>query len=109
VGYKNKEKQKKAQHESYLRLKDIYRENNRRRRKELKEWFAEITKDDVCLFCGESCKICLDYHHRNPEEKVANVSTLLANMRSRKMILAELAKCDCMCSNCHRKHEAGLI
>ena len=103
------ESQKQSKHESYLRNKVKIYENNKRRRKELRAWFAEITKDNTCLFCGESCSVCLDYHHRNPEEKLANVSKLLTDMRSRKMILAELAKCDCMCSNCHRKHEAELI
>ncbi len=107
--YKDKAKQKEAQHEFYMQTKERTYESNRKRRKELREWFADITKNDSCKLCGETTRVCIDYHHRNPEDKVANVSKLVGDMRSRKRILAELEKCDSLCANCHRKLEAGLI
>lgn len=102
-------RQKVKKHESYLRNKDKVLDGNRRRRLMLKQWFAEITREDYCIFCGESCQVCLDYHHRDSNDKSANVSTLLADKRSKERILAELAKCICMCANCHRKHEARMV
>ena len=54
--------------------------------------------------CGEADPCCLVFHHRDPTKKdkgIAHMSTM-----SRERILAELDKCDVLCSNCHLKlHE----
>jgi hypothetical protein len=44
----------------------------------------------------------LDYDHRPSEEKKANVSILVKRGAARDVILAEMAKCDLVCANCHR-------
>lgn len=41
----------------------------------------------------------MQWHHRDPLDKVADVSRL--GSYSKKRILAEIAKCDLMCANCH--------
>lgn len=55
------------------------------------------------------CKVCgyskhwqvLQFHHRKPEEKSFGMSD--GNFANRKweVVLNELAKCDCICANCH--------
>ena len=67
-------------------------------------WFDEILSKLSCKSCGENHPATLDFHHRDPKEKEATVSSLLANLKSKDSILKEIEKCDVLCANCHRKH-----
>jgi hypothetical protein len=51
--------------------------------------------------CGEGDARCLEFHHRNPAEKEYTVGLMVKH--SMKRILAEIAKCECVCANCHAK------
>lgn len=51
--------------------------------------------------CGERDPACLDFHHRDPFEKVFNIS--MGTSRPWNTVLAEIKKCSIICSNCHRK------
>ena len=56
-----------------------------------------------CIQCGEQDPSCLDFHHRNgKQDKEGHIG------RIRKFgwvrLRAEIAKCDVLCANCHRKH-----
>ena len=59
-----------------------------------------------CVDCGEADIRCLDFDHRDPEAKVANVGALVAMHVRWSRIQAEIAKCDVRCANCHRKRTA---
>lgn len=48
----------------------------------------------------------MEYHHRDPTEKLGAVATLLINA-GRQRVIDEIAKCDLLCSNCHRIREHG--
>jgi hypothetical protein len=75
-----------------------------KRKEALKAWFAEYKATLTCVVCGENHIACLDFHHRNPSEKDVAVSVAVGQRGwSRKRILAEIAKCDVLCANCHRK------
>lgn len=101
--YKNSEKQKKCQHEYYLKNKEKYKENTRRRRKEYKEWFLNVRRSLKCERCEEDHPGVLDFHHRDPEEKENTVSVLSTQLYPKEKILAEIEKCEVLCANCHRK------
>lgn len=58
-----------------------------------------------CMDCGESDPVCLDFHHRNPDEKEFNIGHR-GRYLPRAKVLAEIAKCDVVCVNCHRKRHA---
>ena len=59
-------------------------------------------KDEGCSMCGEMDIRCLDMHHRDPSTKLFTLS--MSNWaRSMKSWVEEVAKCDVLCSNCHRK------
>lgn len=73
------------------------------RRKELKAWLAEYRATLACIRCGEKHPACLDFHHRNPEEKDVVLARAYMAGWSRERILVEIAKCDVLCANCHRK------
>jgi hypothetical protein len=66
---------------------------------------AEFRKDG-CKYCGEKHPVCLDSHHVDPTEKEGHISQLTY---APKKLAAELAKCICVCANCHRKLHAGEI
>ena len=59
-----------------------------------------------CIKCGESDPSCLDFHHRDPSTKEGDLGRV--RRFSIKRILAEIAKCDVLCANCHRKHHRDL-
>lgn len=62
-----------------------------------------------CFSCGEKDPAVLDWHHLDPLEKTAGVAQLISRCRSKKAIKAEIDKCVCVCSNCHRRIHLGLL
>jgi hypothetical protein len=45
----------------------------------------------------------MDFDHRNPSTKSFNLGGSRAMLKSRPALLEEIAKCDIVCANCHRK------
>ena len=80
---------------------------NRRivRRKELVELYGA-----ACVVCGYSkCTDALQFHHRDPATKLFELGRNNMNKRWNE-ILAEAAKCDLLCANCHAEvHERERI
>jgi hypothetical protein len=60
-------------------------------------------KEDGCVKCGETFLAALEFHHRDPAEKLFTVSRAFNDGRSIQEVLEEIAKCDVVCANCHRK------
>ena len=65
-------------------------------------WFQEIKSQLFCKSCNENHISCLDFHHRDPNEKDMSIADAVRKW-GRKRILAEIAKCDVLCRNCHAK------
>lgn len=74
---------------------------------DLRQWLYDYKRHNGCCVCGEDEPECLHFHHRNPESKEAAVSSLIG--RGRTLVLAEIAKCDLLCANCHAKVHAGIL
>lgn len=53
--------------------------------------------------CGESDIRCLDFHHRDPATKLSGINKMIRDNYSMEVVEAEIAKCDVICANCHRK------
>lgn len=66
-------------------------------------WLKEYKKTLKCSRCPESFWACLDFHHKNPEEKEFEIREIVDKGVSMARILKEIAKCDVLCANCHRK------
>ena len=60
---------------------------------------AQILEGLVCSRCGFDDPRALEFHHRNAAEKLFNVMSGLSYAPDR--LLAEIAKCDVICANCH--------
>lgn len=65
--------------------------------------YLNAIKAKGCQDCGESHPACLDFHHRDSATKAGNINRMLGDNKSWESILMEVAKCDVLCSNCHRK------
>ena len=77
-----------------------------RRREALKEKAVQH-KGGRCERCGYNrCLSALEFHRRDPREKEFKVGS--GNTVAWSTILAELEKCDLLCSNCHREVHEGL-
>lgn len=75
----------------------------KRRVSEIGAWVRE--QKIRCQKCGEDHPAVLDFHHRDRHAKSFTISTLWRRGWSKARIAAEIAKCDVLCSNCHRKVE----
>ena len=73
------------------------------RRSELREWYASFKSSTGCKDCGETDAFCLQFHHRDPQQKSANVARLISAGWCKERILQEIDKCDVLCFNCHLK------
>ena len=72
---------------------------NARRHADFKDFIA-LAKDKPCTDCGGRFPtVCMQFDHRDPAEKLFAISQ--ASQRSRAAVVAEIAKCDLVCSNCH--------
>lgn len=85
----------------YKNNKKYYYDKSRAYLKKVQKWFNEYKETLKCNRCPESRPWVLDFHHLNPNEKEGSISNMLSTS-SRKKILAELDKCEILCSNCHR-------
>jgi hypothetical protein len=55
-----------------------------------------------CADCGVSYPYyVMDFDHRDPETKIGNISKM--KVWNKGKLLAEVAKCDVVCANCHRE------
>lgn len=67
-----------------------------------KERINRLYKSAPCMDCGVTYHPCqMDFDHREGVDKVAGVNQIIKN-GNWEDALAEIAKCDLVCSNCHR-------
>ena len=71
-----------------------------------REIVAAYLSTHACVDCGESDPVVLEFDHRDPAQKVANVSRLIHSSTPGK-VLAEIERCDVRCGNCHRIRTAA--
>lgn len=87
----------------YQNKKERYLERINGNKVKNREWFVEYKKTLECIKCGENHPACIDFHHRDPNEKEGTVSSLAGQTYSIERTKKEIAKCDVLCANCHRK------
>jgi hypothetical protein len=105
---KRKSYQKRYQQGWYAENGDHRREQVRQRRRALKQRYRDFKKTLSCGKCGlsgEESPWALDFHHRheNRQEKTTSVSHLVSGGYGWDRIMEEVALCDVICANCHRK------
>jgi len=66
--------------------------------------FLRELREVPCADCGRRfAGHQMDFDHRDPGEKRFNLSSARAGLKNRTELLAEVAKCDIVCANCHRR------
>lgn len=69
---------------------------------DLRVWLQERKADRCCSNCGEDDVACLDFHHTT-DDKADTVARMVTDGRSRDAVRAEMATCEILCANCHRR------
>ena len=94
--------------EHYLANKQRYVDQARLRKQELADertlFLVEYFESHPCVVCGEDDPVVLEFDHL--DDKAFNIGQGLA-YRAWESILAEIAKCDVVCANCHRRRTAA--
>lgn len=99
--YRDKEKQREYQKKHYQDNKLRYLDQNRLNRAKLKKYVADIKESKPCADCGISYPhYVMDFDHIGD-----NKDGIIQEFVKRHNIRAlneEIAKCEVVCSNCHR-------
>jgi hypothetical protein len=67
----------------------------------LQHKLERLKEERGCVHCGERDSKCLDFHHRDSEEKLFTIGH--GSVLDREAIRLEIEKCDVTCRNCHTK------
>lgn len=86
----------------YNKNKKYYIDKAKKSNNEFKMWYIELKSTLECDRCGENHPATLDFHHKDPNDKVSGVCELARNCNKNR-VLEEIEKCIVLCSNCHRK------
>jgi len=68
-----------------------------------KSYTASYFATHPCVDCGEPDAEVLEFDHREPLKKSGHVSRMIADGLKLELNIAEVAKCDVRCCNCHRR------
>ena len=110
--YRNKNREKARQYAKEWRARHIETEKNRcrERAKETRKRNAHVkneSKKSGCVMCGYKEDLRrLHFHHRDPATKKFNLARCPYHYV--RTIREEIAKCDVLCEDCHRKYGAEI-
>ena len=111
--------QRRSRHREYMRTylkthraavkhRALVKANAARQRAAVRALVSEF-RSQGCSLCGEADPVCLDAHHLDAGKKDLSIARMATMRWSRARAQAELAKCVCVCANCHRKIHAGKL
>lgn len=98
--YKNKEDQRQSWKRHYESRKSMYVAKAKKRRNEIKEFIRNLKEQTPCT----DCKLLYPYYVMDFDhlyKKAFNVSNM-ARVSGFLKVKSEIAKCELVCSNCHR-------
>jgi hypothetical protein len=91
----------------YVANRQLYIDRARRRKrivgKQRVAYLLEFLSAHPCADCGESDPVVLEFDH--VADKAFTIGEGLRD-RNWESVLAEIAKCDVVCANCHRRRTA---
>lgn len=98
----SKEKQAAYQRAHYQRRKAYYKAAAAANIKKAQLFVTNYKVEKGCATCGERHPACLDFHHIG-DDKEAGIAKAARSGWGLERLKAEIAKCEVLCSNCHRK------
>jgi hypothetical protein len=75
---------------------------NNKENKELRGFIKAFKEKHPCKDCGEADIVTLEFDHVRGKKR-DNVSNMVKYNAPIELIVTEIAKCDVVCANCHRK------
>lgn len=105
---KDPEKRRKQNLRYYEKNKAKWAKYREKQRRESKE-YVRNAKIGGCIRCGEDHPACLEFHHRDPNEKEFSLRDVHTQKFSVGRIQKEIDKCDVLCANCYRKEHWGSV
>jgi len=106
-------KYKPTKQQEYLKCKRWEEKNKekrkasrKRRKTERRLWFEDYKKGLKCEVCGEDHYATIEFHHKNIYDKKYEIVQMVNGCYTIENIMVELAKCQVLCSNCHKKLHA---
>lgn len=98
--------------QKYMRNRgDLHRRQTRRardkRRAAAREYVIQILRSGACANCGLADPAVLEFGHLGP--KRMEVSKLVREAYRLERVKAEVAQCELVCANCHRRRTARRI
>jgi hypothetical protein len=76
------------------------------RREVLRKIVVDYLKHNPCIKCNETDIVVLEFDHRDSATKEFCISDALRDVPSVERLSIEIAKCDILCANCHRRKTA---
>jgi hypothetical protein len=84
------------------RTRQVRIAQKQRYRPSLSEWYRSLKTGKPCADCGGVFHYsAMEWDHRPGVTKRVMVSSLIGKSNSERAVLAEIAKCDLVCANCH--------
>ncbi len=83
------------------RMDEYARQRHRRNHRRLFDYLLE----HPCVDCGENDPVVLEFDHLR--DKVKNVSAMMGHPWWK--VVAEIAKCEVVCANCHRRRTVARL
>ena len=117
VPYKDQERQQDAQRKSYARNRVRISEQRKANRDHInltkkenhrtkRDRVSAIKEASPCADCGVSYPaVVMEFDHVRGD-KITSVSMMISCLASWEAIEEEIAKCELVCSNCHRLRHA---
>ncbi len=99
--YKDKNKQKKAQHKSYLKNIDKVKQRNKTYREKVREYVRKQKESKPCMDCGVNYPYYVMEYDHTENNKLRSVAYITSN-GTLSQAIEEISKCDLICSNCHK-------
>lgn len=66
-------------------------------------WIDELKESTPCADCKQKYPaVCMDFDHLPQFDKLYTISLMVGNGYNEARIRKEIAKCELVCSNCHR-------
>ena len=95
---------------NYEDHKAYQREYKRKCRIKRKQRLDSIKTESGCVSCGIfDHPSCLDFHHKNEEDKESLLSGFKMYSLTEKKLQEEIDKCIVLCKSCHHKYHLGLL
>tara|TARA_R110002050_G_scaffold7274_2_gene28404 strand:+ start:9822 stop:10199 length:378 start_codon:yes stop_codon:yes gene_type:complete len=82
------------------------KKKSRQRKRDMRSWYDNLKEKSNCSMCGISGlgnPWMMEFHHREKDKKTKELSYMVSNGYGKEKLLLEIAKCDIVCANCHRK------